>query len=331
MTAETISAYGITNIPAAPPVFVAWASLPDLAERLAGVRTMISGAAALAPAVFTEYAVRAGNPVWEGYGLTEAAPVVSSTMVGRRAKPGCVGSPLPGVEVRLVDESGETSDPEDTGEIWVRGANLFSGYWPDGREGPDTDGWWATGDVAYADEDGDLHLVDRRRDLVIVSGFNVYPYEVETVIASHPAVAEVAVIGLPHDHTGETVAAYVVPLVGTGLTADDVRDLCEQRLARFKCPTTITILDSLPHTSTGQLAESCMVLWIANGDDYLAARKIVLPSEEKVPLYVRPESKPDRATFVNASFGTTQYTLTSFGGWLALRSYTPPSDPEKAN
>jgi len=252
---ETISAYGITNIPAAPPVFVAWASLPDLAERLAGVRTMISGAAALAPAVFTEYAVRAGNPVWEGYGLTEAAPVVSSTMVGRRAKPGCVGSPLPGVEVRLVDESGETSDPEDTGEIWVRGANLFSGYWPDGREGPDADGWWATGDVAYADEDGDLHLVDRRRDLVIVSGFNVYPYEVETVIASHPAVAEVAVIGLPHDHTGETVAAYVVPLVGTGLTADDVRDLCEQRLARFKCPTTITILDSLPHTSTGKLAK----------------------------------------------------------------------------
>jgi long-chain acyl-CoA synthetase len=252
---ETIDAYDITNIPAAPPVFVAWASLPDLDQRLAGVRTLISGAAPLSPAVFEEFAVRAGNPVWEGYGLTEASPVVSSTMVGRRAKPGCVGSPLPGVEVRLVDESGETADPEDTGEIWVRGANLFSGYWPDGSDGPDSDGWWATGDVAYADEDGDLHLVDRRRDLVIVSGFNVYPYEVETVIASHPAVAEVAVIGLPHEHTGETVAAYVVPLAGTGITADDVRDLCEQRLARFKCPTTITIVASLPHTSTGKLAK----------------------------------------------------------------------------
>ncbi|MGD9954653.1 MAG: class I adenylate-forming enzyme family protein [Candidatus Nanopelagicales bacterium] len=252
---ETVAAYGITNIPAAPPVFVAWASLPDLAERLSGVRTMISGAAALAPAVFQEYAVRAGNPVWEGYGLTEAAPVVSSTMVGRRPKPGCVGAPLPGVEVRLVDESGETADPEDTGEIHVRGANLFSGYWPDGSDGPDADGWWATGDVAYADEDGDLHLVDRRRDLVIVSGFNVYPYEVETVIAAHPAVAEVAVIGLPHEQTGETVAAYVVPLPGTGITADDVRELCHQRLARFKCPTTITIVDSLPHTSTGKLAK----------------------------------------------------------------------------
>lgn len=252
---ETVASYGITNIPAAPPVFVAWASLPDLADRLAGVRTMISGAAALAPAVFQEYAVRAEKPVWEGYGLTEAAPVVTSTFVGRRAKPGCVGAPLPGVEVRLVDESGEAADPEDPGEILVRGANLFSGYWPDGSDGPDADGWWATGDVAYADEDGDLHLVDRRRDLVIVSGFNVYPYEVETVIAAHPAVAEVAVIGVPHEQTGETVAAYVVPIAGSGLTADDVRDVCEQRLARFKCPTTIAIVDSLPHTSTGKLAK----------------------------------------------------------------------------
>ena len=252
---ETIDAYDITNIPAAPPVFVAWASLPDLEQRLAGVRTLISGAAPLAPAVFQEFAVRAGNPVWEGYGLTEASPVVSSTMVGRRAKPGCVGSPLPGVEVRLVDESGETADPEDTGEIWVRGANLFSGYWPGGSDGPDSDGWWATGDVAYADEDGDLHLVDRRRDLVIVSGFNVYPYEIEMVIAAHPAVAEVAVIGVPHEQTGETVAAYVVPIAGTGLTADDVRDLCEQRLARFKCPTTIAIVAALPHTSTGKIAK----------------------------------------------------------------------------
>jgi len=239
-------------------VFVAWASLPDLDHRLAGVRTLISGAAPLSPAVFEEFAVRAGQPVWEGYGLTEAAPVVASTLVERRPKPGCVGRPLPGVEVRLVDETGADADPEDTGEIWVRGANLFSGYWPDGEGGPDAEGWYATGDVAYADEDGDLHLVDRRRDLVIVSGFNVYPYEVETVIASHPAVAEVAVIGLPHGSTGETVAAYVVPIAGTGLTADDIRDLCHQRLARFKCPTVVEIVDDLPHTATGKLAKGVL-------------------------------------------------------------------------
>jgi long-chain acyl-CoA synthetase len=255
---DTVDQYDVTNIPAAPQAFVAWASLPDLEQRLAGVRTLVSGAAALAPAVFAEYAERVGTPVWEGYGLTECGPVVSSTMVGGRPKPGCVGAPLPGVEVRLVDEAGEAADAEDTGEIWVRGANLFSGYWPDGAEGPDADGWWPTGDVAYADDDGDLHLVDRRRDLVIVSGFNVYPYEIETVISKHPAVAEVAVIGIPHEGTGETVAAYVVPIAGSGLTAGDVRELCEQRLARFKCPTVVEIVESLPHTSTGKLAKGVL-------------------------------------------------------------------------
>jgi len=251
-----IATYGVTNVPAAPPVFVAWAARPDLGEALAGVRTLVSGAAPLAPAVFAEFAARAGQPLWEGYGLTEAAPVVSSTMVGRRAKPGCVGSPLPGVEVRLIDEVGEDVDPEDPGEIVVRGANLFSGYWPDGVDGPDADGWYATGDVAFRDDDGDLHIVDRRRDLVLVNGFNVYPYEVETVIASHPAVAEVAVVGVPDERTGEAVVAHVVPIAGSGLTAGDVLEVCRRRLARFKCPSTVEIVASLPHTATGKIAKA---------------------------------------------------------------------------
>jgi long-chain acyl-CoA synthetase len=254
-TLRLVQEHEVTNIPAAPPVFVAWSSVPDLDHQLAGVRTLISGAAPLAPAVFAAFERHAGQPVWEGYGLTEASPVVSSTMVARRAKPGCVGPPLPGIEVRLVDEAGEVADEEDPGEIWVRGANLFSGYWPDGADGPDAEGWWATGDVAYADEDGDLHLVDRRRDLVLVSGFNVYPFEIETVIASHPDVAEVAVIGIPHEHTGETVKAYVVPLPGHTLTPDLIAALCEARLARFKCPTWIEIVETLPHTSTGKIAK----------------------------------------------------------------------------
>ncbi len=257
MTAlDVVDAQGVTNIPAAPPVFVAWAAIPDLDHRLAGVRTFVSGAAPLSPAVFSAFADHAGHPVWEGYGLTEAAPVVSSTMVGRRPKPGCIGEPLPGVEVRLVDEDGSTSDDEDPGEIWVRGANLFSGYWPDGSGGPDADGWYATGDIAYRDDDGDLHLVDRRRDLVLVSGFNVYPFEVETVITGHPDVAEVAVVGIPNEQTGETVKAFVVPLPGTTVTREQVAALCESRLARFKCPTVIEIVDSLPHSSTGKIARA---------------------------------------------------------------------------
>ncbi len=253
---EAIGDHEVTNVPAAPPVFVAWAGVDDLDHRLAGVRTLVSGAAPLAPAVFSAFADHAGQPVWEGYGLTEAAPVVSSTMVGRRPKPGCVGAPLPGVEVRLVDEDGGPADEEDPGEIWVRGPNLFSGYWPGGEGGPDAEGWYATGDVAYLDEDGDLHLVDRRRDLVIVSGFNVYPFEVETVIAEHPDVAEVAVIGIPHEFTGEAVKAYVVPLAGRTLSREQVAAHCEARLARFKCPTVIEIVEGIPHSSTGKIAKA---------------------------------------------------------------------------
>jgi long-chain acyl-CoA synthetase len=160
------------------------------------------------------------------------------------------------VEIRFVDESGEESDEDDPGEILVRGANLFSGYWPDGAEGPDAEGWYATGDVGYLDADGDLHLVDRRRDLVLVSGFNVYPFEIESIIASHPDVAEVAVIGVPHESTGETVKAFVVPLPGRTLTREQVAALCESRLARFKCPTIIEIVETLPHSSTGKIAKA---------------------------------------------------------------------------
>jgi long-chain acyl-CoA synthetase len=255
-TLEVVRQYEVTNIPAAPPVFVAWSSVPDLDHQLAGVRTLVSGAAPLSPSVFSAFADLAGQPVWEGYGLTEASPVVSSTMVGRRPKPGCVGAPLPGVEIRLVDEEGETADEDDPGEVWIRGANLFSGYWPDGSGGPDADGWYATGDVAYVDQDGDLHLVDRRRDLILVSGFNVYPFEIETVISSHPDVAEVAVVGIPHEHTGEAVKAYVTPMPGRTVSREQVAALCEKRLARFKCPTVIEIVESLPHSSTGKIARA---------------------------------------------------------------------------
>jgi long-chain acyl-CoA synthetase len=255
-TLEVVRRFEVTNIPAAPPVFVAWSHVPDLDHQLAGVRTLVSGAAPLSPSVFQAFETLAGQPVWEGYGLTEASPVVASTMVGRRPKPGSVGAPLPGVEVRLVDEAGETADEDDPGEVWIRGANLFSGYWPDGSDGPDAEGWYATGDIAYLDEDGDLHLVDRRRDLILVSGFNVYPFEIETVIASHPDVAEAAVIGVPHDHTGESVKAFVTPMPGRTVSREQIAALCESRLARFKCPTVIEIVDTLPHSSTGKIARA---------------------------------------------------------------------------
>jgi long-chain acyl-CoA synthetase len=253
---QLIEAERVTNVPAVPTMYIAWAAQPDVRERLAGVRLLVSGAAPLPPVVFGELRTALGRPVYEGYGLTETAPVVSSTMASPAAKPGSVGRPVPGVEVKLIDgETGAEVEEDDPGEIFVRGANLFSGYWPDGQGGPTQDGWWATGDVAYADEEGDLFLVDRRKELVIVSGFNVFPREVEDVIEKLPGVAEVAVIGVPHPTTGEAVKAYIVPLAEGAVTADDVTRHCATQLARFKRPTIIEIVARLPHSATGKVAK----------------------------------------------------------------------------
>ncbi len=252
---DLIQRHGVTNIPGAPPMFVAWSTRPRLGEAFANVRILFTGAAPM-PAEVSERILEAtGLPVFEGYGLTEAAPGVTSTLVGGVAKPGSVGQPLPGVQLRLLTEEGEEVEEGDPGEIWIHGDNVFSGYWPDGEGGPDADGWFATGDVGYLDDDGDLVLVDRRKELVIVNGFNVYPREVEDALVAHPDVAEVAVIGIPDERTGESVKAYVVPAPGADLDEAAVSDYAATRLARFKRPTTFVVVDALPHSATGKVAK----------------------------------------------------------------------------
>jgi long-chain acyl-CoA synthetase len=254
-----IGSEAVTVLPVAPPVFAYWMSVPDLRERLAGVRLVLSGSAPLSPELVASFSERSGVAVHQGYGLTEAAPVVTSTLCSAHAKAGSVGAALPGIELRLVDEHGHAPAGEDPGEIHLRGANLFSGYWPDGADGPDAEGWYATGDVGFLDQDGDLFLVDRLKELVIVSGFNVYPSEVEDVIAEVDQVAEAAVIGAPDPRTGEAVVAYVRPRAGSSYTSDEiaeaVREHCAARLARFKRPTEVQVVDELPHTVTGKVAK----------------------------------------------------------------------------
>lgn len=249
--------YGVTNVPGVPALWSAWASDPRAVEVLPRLRIAFSGSAELPPAVQHRIRALTGWFIHEGYGLTEAAPGVSSTVVSGVAKPGSVGRPFPGVEVRLVDDDGEPIDPADgdPGEVWIRGDNLFSGYWPDGSGGPDADGWYATGDVAFVDDDGDLHIVDRRKDVIIVSGFNVYPHEVESVLTQHPGVAEAAVMGVDDERTGEAVIAFVV-LSDPTVSPEALAEHASSRLARFKRPRTIEVVTDLPHSLTGIVVRS---------------------------------------------------------------------------
>lgn len=253
-TLDLIEDEACSVVPVAPPVFAYWRDIDQLRERLGPVRLMLSGSAPLAPDLMEEFAERTGIPVHQGYGLTEAAPVVTSTLVSERFQAGSVGAALPGVEIRLVDEYGRPPEGEDAGEISIRGANLFSGYWPDGSDGPDPEGWWSTGDVGFLDQSGDLFLVDRLKELVIVSGFNVYPVEVEDVIREVDGVTEAAVIGVEDEVQGEAVVAYVV---APGRDAEDVegavRAHCETRLARFKQPSRVEVVAELPVGVTGKV------------------------------------------------------------------------------
>jgi long-chain acyl-CoA synthetase len=264
-----IARHHITGVVGVPSMYLAWSLLPDLGEAMESVRLAVCGAAPLDEPTTARFTAATRHPVFVGYGLTETAPVVTSTLASPAPKPGSIGRPVPGVEVKLVDTDGtEVSevDPDDDddepgtdpGEIVVRGANLFSGYWPDGRDGPDADGWWATGDIAYADADGDLFLVDRRGELILVNGFNVYPREVELVLESHPGVAEAAVIGVPHPYTGQTVKAFLVRTPGADVSAEDVMRHAERNLARFKCPTAVEFVAELPHSAIGKVRKTLL-------------------------------------------------------------------------
>lgn len=245
----------VTVVPGAPPMWVAFSHFDDLpADTFRSVRLALSGAARLAPAVAKRMFDMFGVVVREGYGLTEASPVVTSSN-GITPRAGSVGKVLAGVEVRLSDSEGADVIVGDSGEIWIRGENVFLGYFED-RAATDRvlcDGWLRTGDIGVVDEAGYLYLVDRAKDLIIVSGFNVFPAEVEDVLAQHPAVHEVGVLGVPHPHDGEAVKAYVVLEPGADIDEDTLIEYASDYLARYKCPTKIVFIDHLPRNASGKL------------------------------------------------------------------------------
>jgi long-chain acyl-CoA synthetase len=253
-----VAEHGVTVLTGVPTMWTAWAALPEDEagpDAFASVRYAVSGAAALDPEVRRAVRRRYGVDLTEGYGLTEASPAVTSGL-GHGAPDGSIGVPLPGVEMRLVDTSGEDALVGDPGEIWVRGPNVFPGYWNDPEATATAltpDGWLRTGDVGVVDDDGFLSLVDRAKDVIIVSGFNVYPAEVEEVLGTHPAVKEVAVVGVPHASSGEAITAFVVPAPGAQPTEAELIAHVGRHLARYKCPSTIEIVDRLPHGDTGKV------------------------------------------------------------------------------
>ncbi len=254
---DAIAHHGVTVVLGAPPMYVAWVQGGGLEHAdLSTVRLAVSGAAPLPVAVIERFRELTGITIEEGYGLTEASPSVAATSMAPAPAPGSVGLPLPGIELRLVGEDGRDVEPGDEGEVWVRGPNVFQGYWNDPAATAAAltpDGWLRTGDVGIWDDDGLLHLVDRLKDLVIVNGFNVYPREVERVLLGSGDVAQAAVVGEPHPLTGEALVAYVVPLPGQEVDVDALEARCRVHLARYKCPSRIEVRDHVPTTATGKI------------------------------------------------------------------------------
>ncbi len=252
-TLDLITSHRCTIVSGAPPMWTAWAAMPGAApDAFSSVRAAVSGASPLADETALAMQARFGLALHQGYGLTEASPVVTSSGI-EGAPLGSVGRPIPGVEVRIIDADELDVELGDQGELWVRGPNVFAGYWEDAEATAAAltpDGWLRTGDVAVADGSSNIWIVDRAKDLIIVSGFNVYPAEVEEVLLEHPGIEAVAVVGTAHPHAGEAVKAYVVATDGHHLEEEQVIEFCADNLARYKCPSIVTFVDEIP-TGTG--------------------------------------------------------------------------------
>ena len=252
---EVISREHVTTVAGAPAMYLMWSRVPSVREAMRPIRMLSSGGAPLPPEIFTRFEELTGMRIYEGYGMTETSPVITSTVVDGRAIPGSVGLPIPGTEIKIMADSGEEAEHGDPGEIWVRGPGVFHGYWPDHSNGPDSNGWFGTGDIGLLDESGALRLVDRRREVIIVNGFNVFPREVEIVLEGIDGIVEAAVLGRHDSETGEAVTALVVVNQGFPLTSAEIIETAAQSLARFKCPQEVRIVESLPRSATGKIAK----------------------------------------------------------------------------
>jgi long-chain acyl-CoA synthetase len=254
---ERIRRDRVTVLEAVPTMYSALLSVADQfpQEATATLRTCVSGGAALPVAVLSDFEKTFDAIILEGYGLSETSPAVTFNHPDAERRPGSIGTPIEGVQVRLVDEDGRPVPRGTQGEIQVKGPNVMKGYWnlPDATDEAIKDGWFSTGDIAVVDSDGYYYVVDRKKDLIIRGGYNVYPREVEEALHEHPAVAAVVVVGIPHESLGEEVGAAVVLKAGASAELDELRQFIKGRVAAYKYPRRIWFVDTLPTGPTGKL------------------------------------------------------------------------------
>ncbi len=254
---ETIARERVTVFEGVPTMYVALLSHPERDRfDVSTLRLCVSGGSALPVEVLRGFERSLGCPVLEGYGLSETSPVASFNHPDRERKPGSIGTPVADVEMKVTDDDRNELGQGEVGEIAIRGHNVMKGYFkrPDATaDAFDADGWFYTGDMARVDEDGYFFIVDRKKDMIIRGGYNVYPREVEEVLYEHPAVQEVAVIGIPHTELGEEVAAVVTLKGGTSVTAEELRDHVKRQVAAYKYPRYVWFVDELPKGPTGKI------------------------------------------------------------------------------
>jgi long-chain acyl-CoA synthetase len=247
----------VTVFEGVPTMYSALLSHPER-DRFdtSSLQVCVSGGAAMPVEVLREFEATFGCVILEGYGLSETSPAACFTHRDRERKPGSIGTPVEGVEMRVVDDGGHDVPPGEVGEVAIRGHNVMKGYWrrPDATAAVlSADGWFRTGDLGRVDEDGYLFIVDRKKEMIIRGGYNVYPREIEEVLYEHPAVRECAVLGIPHAELGEEVGAAVVLAPSAATTEAELREFVKGQVAAYKYPRHVWIVDELPKTATGKI------------------------------------------------------------------------------
>ncbi|NQU08422.1 MAG: AMP-binding protein, partial [Candidatus Abyssubacteria bacterium] len=251
-----IDKYKVNGMAGVPTMFIYMLHYPDADKYdTSSVEFWLVAAAPVAVETMKQFEEKFGGEMYQGYGLTEASPAVAIQREAIPRKPGSVGMPLVGVEVRIFDEKDAELPPNDVGEIVVRGDNVMKGYYKMPEETAETlrGGWLHTGDMGYLDEDGHLYIVERKKDLIIRGGFNIYPKDIEEALYKHPAVAEAAVVGKAHELMGEDVFAFIVLKPEARASEEELIEHCRSQLAKYKCPNKIEFLSSMPKTPIGKI------------------------------------------------------------------------------